>query len=168
VWPVSRACLLLLGTWSYLRICRRSVLPCTRFCNCFFDYGYVLHIVNFDILYYKRHVWEQRFTWKMYQIPDLVWAPPFVTMATYSNTFELFSRRKGPKCCYLIRILTKLNQPSKLWRVYVWNGRLPGSWAIQNDFTGCYTCNLLLTDSILIPLVQTYCTSFTKSDPYQE
>jgi hypothetical protein len=34
VWPVSRACLLLLGTWSYLRICRRSVLPHTWFCNC--------------------------------------------------------------------------------------------------------------------------------------
>jgi hypothetical protein len=24
----------ILGTWSYLRICRRSVLPYTRFCNC--------------------------------------------------------------------------------------------------------------------------------------
>jgi hypothetical protein len=34
VWPVSRGCLLLLGTWSYLRICRGSVLPYTRFCNC--------------------------------------------------------------------------------------------------------------------------------------
>jgi hypothetical protein len=34
VWPVSRGCLLLLGTWSYLRNCRRSVLPYTRFCNC--------------------------------------------------------------------------------------------------------------------------------------
>jgi hypothetical protein len=34
VWPVSRECLLLRGTWSYLRICRRSVLPYTRFCNC--------------------------------------------------------------------------------------------------------------------------------------
>jgi hypothetical protein len=34
VWPVSRGCLLLRGTWSYLRICRRSVLPYTRFCNC--------------------------------------------------------------------------------------------------------------------------------------
>jgi hypothetical protein len=34
VWPVSRGCSLLRGTWSYLRICRRSVLPYTRFCNC--------------------------------------------------------------------------------------------------------------------------------------
>jgi hypothetical protein len=31
VWPVSRGCLLLLGTWSHLRNCRRSVLPFTRF-----------------------------------------------------------------------------------------------------------------------------------------
>jgi hypothetical protein len=51
VWPVSRGCLLLRGTWSYLCICRRSVLPYTRFCNCLSDYGYVLHIVNFTILY---------------------------------------------------------------------------------------------------------------------
>jgi hypothetical protein len=29
VWPVSRGCLLLHGTGSYLRICRRSELPCT-------------------------------------------------------------------------------------------------------------------------------------------
>jgi hypothetical protein len=32
-------------------ICRRSVLPYTRFCNCFWDYDYVLHIVNFAISY---------------------------------------------------------------------------------------------------------------------
>jgi hypothetical protein len=51
VWPVSRGCLLLRGTWSYLRICRRSVLPYTPFCNCLLDYDYVLHIVNFAILY---------------------------------------------------------------------------------------------------------------------
>ena len=30
VWPVSRGCSLLRGTWSHLRICRRSVLPYTR------------------------------------------------------------------------------------------------------------------------------------------
>jgi hypothetical protein len=30
--------LLLHGTWSYLRICRRSVMPYTRFCNCLLDY----------------------------------------------------------------------------------------------------------------------------------
>jgi hypothetical protein len=53
VWPVSRGCLLLLGTWSYLRICRRYVLPYTRICNCFLDYDYVLHIVNLAILYEK-------------------------------------------------------------------------------------------------------------------
>ena len=31
---LSRGCLLLRGTWSRLRICRRSVLPYTRSCNC--------------------------------------------------------------------------------------------------------------------------------------
>jgi hypothetical protein len=54
VWPVSRWCLLLLGTWSYLRICRRSVLPYTRFCNCLWDYNYVSHI-NFAIFYYTYY-----------------------------------------------------------------------------------------------------------------
>jgi hypothetical protein len=49
--PVSRGCLLL-GTWSYLCICRRSVLPYTRFCNWLLDYDYVLHIVNFANLYW--------------------------------------------------------------------------------------------------------------------
>jgi hypothetical protein len=34
VWPVGGGCLLLLGTWSCLRICRGSVLPYTQFCNC--------------------------------------------------------------------------------------------------------------------------------------
>jgi hypothetical protein len=53
VWPVSRGCLPLRGTWSYLRICRRSVLPYIRFCNCLLDYDYDLHIVNFAILYSK-------------------------------------------------------------------------------------------------------------------
>jgi hypothetical protein len=28
-----------------------SVLPCTWFCICFLDFHYVLHIVNFAILY---------------------------------------------------------------------------------------------------------------------
>jgi hypothetical protein len=51
VWRVSRGCLLLLDTWSYLRICRRSVLPYTRFFNCLLNYDYVLHNVNFAILY---------------------------------------------------------------------------------------------------------------------
>jgi ribosomal protein L37AE/L43A len=53
VWPVSRGCLPLRGTWSYLGICRRSVLPYTRFCNCLLDYDCVLHIVNFAILYFS-------------------------------------------------------------------------------------------------------------------
>jgi hypothetical protein len=39
------------GTWSYLCICRRSVLPYTRFCTCPLDYNCVLHILNFTILY---------------------------------------------------------------------------------------------------------------------
>jgi hypothetical protein len=51
VWPVSRGCLLLRGTWSYLCIFRRSVLPYSRFCNCLLDYGYILHIANFSVLY---------------------------------------------------------------------------------------------------------------------
>jgi hypothetical protein len=54
VWPVSRGCLLLLDTLFYLRFCRRSVLLYTRFCNCLFDCGYVLHIVNLAILYYLQ------------------------------------------------------------------------------------------------------------------
>jgi hypothetical protein len=37
VWPVSRECSLLRGTWFYLRTCRGSVLPYTRFCNCLLD-----------------------------------------------------------------------------------------------------------------------------------
>jgi hypothetical protein len=52
VWPISRGCLLLRDTWSCLRICRRSVLSYTRFCNWLLDYDCVLHIVNFAILYY--------------------------------------------------------------------------------------------------------------------
>jgi hypothetical protein len=49
MWPVSRGCVLLRGSWSYLCICRGSVLAYTRFCNCLLDYDYVLHIVNFAI-----------------------------------------------------------------------------------------------------------------------
>jgi hypothetical protein len=52
VWPVSRGCLLLRGTWSYLRICQRSVIPYTWFCNFLLDYDSVLHIVNFAFLYW--------------------------------------------------------------------------------------------------------------------
>jgi hypothetical protein len=51
MWLVS---LLLLSTWSYLRICRGSMLPYTRFCNCLLGCDYVLHIVNFAILYLRR------------------------------------------------------------------------------------------------------------------
>jgi hypothetical protein len=58
VWPVSRGWLPFLGTWSYLRICQRSVLPFTRFRNCLLDYGYLLHIVNFAILY---STWNDHF-----------------------------------------------------------------------------------------------------------
>jgi hypothetical protein len=31
------------------------MLPCTRFCICFLDFDYVLHIVNFAILYYETN-----------------------------------------------------------------------------------------------------------------
>jgi hypothetical protein len=50
VWPVSRVYLLLRGTWSYLCICRWSVLPYTGHCICFLNYDYVLH-VNFANCY---------------------------------------------------------------------------------------------------------------------
>jgi hypothetical protein len=53
VWPVSRRCLLLRYTWSYLRVCWGSVLPYTRICNCPSDNDYVSHIVIFSILYSK-------------------------------------------------------------------------------------------------------------------
>jgi hypothetical protein len=62
VWLVSRGCLLLLSTWSYLSICRGSVLPThpsTRFCICLFDYDYVLHILNFAIFFYF-HLWHKQ------------------------------------------------------------------------------------------------------------
>jgi hypothetical protein len=62
-------CLLLLGTWSYLRICRRSVLPYTRFCNCLLDYGYVLHIVNFAILYVTFNEKSRQFKKKIILVP---------------------------------------------------------------------------------------------------
>jgi hypothetical protein len=51
VWPVSIRSSLLRGTWSYLCICHRSVLPYTWSCNRQLDYDYVLHIVNLSILY---------------------------------------------------------------------------------------------------------------------
>jgi hypothetical protein len=38
-----------------------------------------------------------------------------------------------------------------------------GSWAFQEDYTGCY--NFLLTGSISIPLAQTYCICFTELNP---
>jgi hypothetical protein len=54
VWPVSRECLLLLGTWSYLRICWRSMTcPTLDFVNCLLDYDSVLHIVNVAVLNYS-------------------------------------------------------------------------------------------------------------------
>jgi hypothetical protein len=48
---ISAPCSFLRDTWPYLRNCRRSVLPYTRFCNCLLDYDCVLHIVIFAILY---------------------------------------------------------------------------------------------------------------------
>jgi hypothetical protein len=51
MWPVRRGCLLLHGTWSYLRIGRGSVLPCTWFCICFLDYDYVWYIVNLTTIW---------------------------------------------------------------------------------------------------------------------
>jgi hypothetical protein len=68
VWPVSRGCLLLHGTWSYLCICQGSVLSYTRFCNCLFYYDYTWHIVNITIFYFtiiyitkpiKKYCWAQ-------------------------------------------------------------------------------------------------------------
>jgi hypothetical protein len=51
VWPVSRGCLLLHGTWSSLRICRRSLLPYTRFCNCLLI---TITFYTFAILYFNH------------------------------------------------------------------------------------------------------------------
>jgi hypothetical protein len=51
VWPVSRGCSIFHSTC--LCICRRSLLPYTRFCNCLLDYNCVLQIVNFAILYFE-------------------------------------------------------------------------------------------------------------------
>jgi hypothetical protein len=50
MWPVSKGCLLLRGTWSYLCICRVSVLPYVQFYIYFLKYDY---IVNFANLYCK-------------------------------------------------------------------------------------------------------------------
>jgi hypothetical protein len=57
VWAVSRGCLLLLNTWSYLHICQGSVLQCTRFCICSLDFDDVEHIINFAILYFVLRSW---------------------------------------------------------------------------------------------------------------
>jgi hypothetical protein len=54
MWPFSKWCLFLFGTWSYLCICRRSESPYTRFYNCLLDYDCVVHIANFSILYSKH------------------------------------------------------------------------------------------------------------------
>jgi hypothetical protein len=58
LWPVSRGCLILTHNWSYLCICRIYMLSYNRFCNCLLDYGYVLHIVNFAILYVKLALYQ--------------------------------------------------------------------------------------------------------------
>jgi hypothetical protein len=55
MWPVSRGCLLLRGTWSYLCICWGSVLPTLDFEIAFMiAIACVLHIVNFAILYFNN------------------------------------------------------------------------------------------------------------------
>jgi hypothetical protein len=50
--PVGKGWLLLLDTWSYLRICQGFALPYTRFCISFLVYDYVLHNDSFVILYF--------------------------------------------------------------------------------------------------------------------
>jgi hypothetical protein len=62
VWPVSRGCLHLRGTWSYHRICRRSVLPYTRFCNCllititFYTLLTSLFCIQSILIFWRRYV----------------------------------------------------------------------------------------------------------------
>jgi hypothetical protein len=58
-WPVSRGCLLPLGTWSYLRICRGYVLPYTRFC----------HIASFLDISLEFDVYS-KLTTQLYDIRD--------------------------------------------------------------------------------------------------
>jgi hypothetical protein len=54
VWAVSRGYLLLRGTGSYLCICRKSVMPYTRFCNCLLITITFYTLLNslFCIIYY--------------------------------------------------------------------------------------------------------------------
>ena len=56
VWPVSRGCLLLHGTWFCLRFCRRSVLPYTRFCMCFWT------MITFNTLLLRHFIFKRSIT----------------------------------------------------------------------------------------------------------
>jgi hypothetical protein len=38
---------------------------------------------------------------KIYEIPDSGWAQPFLSMATYRNTFEVVFPKEGPKMLQL-------------------------------------------------------------------
>jgi hypothetical protein len=51
---ISRKSLLIRRPGSYICICWRYMLPYTRFCNCPLDYHYMLHIINFAILYWNQ------------------------------------------------------------------------------------------------------------------
>jgi hypothetical protein len=98
VWPVSRGCLLLLGTWSYLRICRRSVLSYTQLCNCLLNYGYVLHI-NFAMLYWNDDGLSNRkinhyYITSKYLISSMYW--------TRECTFDFWFFRRAERPSYLL------------------------------------------------------------------
>ena len=51
VWPVGGGCLLLHGTWSYLRFVGGPCSPTLDFVYVFLDYDHVWHNVNFAFLY---------------------------------------------------------------------------------------------------------------------
>jgi hypothetical protein len=135
VWPVSRGCLLLLRTWSYLRICRTSVLPYTRFCNCLLNYSYVLHIVNF-ILYINQTMCNctNKFKHALTRIIQFVWAHRLiydtmyfenliihcfkinVNTAIVSSKWRQWQKWFGQDKLYSLRFYVPLKNISPIWR----------------------------------------------------
>jgi hypothetical protein len=104
VWPFSRGCLLLRGTWSYPRIFRGTVLLYIRFCICHLDYDYVSHIINFAILYsvYSTCRYNKQFTYLLpYKNSNIT-----CTLGIKLNLSQLMNisllNKKTPKNKYLI------------------------------------------------------------------
>jgi hypothetical protein len=108
VWPLSRRCLLLYCTWSYLCICWGSVLRHARSCICLLDYDYaysssklifkyISHLLTIDDIY------RFQFACQM--------GTPFSRTIIYikCNGFQAFVRKKRETVlfmmsqCYQIR-----------------------------------------------------------------